>query len=81
MTTKLTLTVEESTIKKAKLYARQTGRSLSQIIENYLEMITEQEFDHNKLSPKLKSLVGIVKLPDDFDEKKELEDYFRDKHL
>ena len=81
MTTKLTLTVEESTIQKAKSYAKNTGRSLSEIIENYLETLTEEHVDKELLSPKLKKLVGIVKLPADFDEKKELNAYFENKHL
>ena len=42
MTTKLTLTVEKSVIERAKLYARNTGRSLSEIIENYLDSITQE---------------------------------------
>ena len=50
MTTKLTLTVEESTIKKAKLYAKHTGRSLSELIENYLETLTEENSDNKQLS-------------------------------
>lgn len=41
MTTKLTLTVEKSIIERAKLYAKSTGRSLSELIENYLETITK----------------------------------------
>jgi len=81
MTTKLTLTVEESTIKKAKLYAKNTGRSLSELVENYLEILTEENTDKSDLSPKLKSLVGAVKLPDDFDEEKELRFYMENKHL
>ena len=81
MTTKLTLTVEESTIRKAKSYAKNTGRSLSEIIENYLETLTEEHVDKELLSPKLKKLAGIVKLPADFDEKKELSAYFENKHL
>jgi len=81
MTTKLTLTVEESTIKKAKLYAKHTGRSLSELIENYLETLTEENADKTGLSPKLKKIVGAVKLPDDFDEKAELNAYFEKKHL
>jgi len=81
MTTKLTLTVEESTIQKAKSYAKNTGRSLSEIIENYLETLTEEHVNKELLSPKLKKLVGIVKLPADFDEKKELRTYFENKHL
>jgi hypothetical protein len=81
MTTKLTLTVEESTIKKAKSYAKHTGRSLSELIENYLETLTETHHGKDKLSPKLKKIAGVVKLPADFDEKKELNAYFENKHL
>ena len=81
MTTKLTLTVEEGVIQKAKSYAKHTGRSLSELVENYLETLTEENKDINQLSPKLKKLVGVVKLPTDFDEKKELNAYYEAKHL
>ena len=81
MITKLTLTVEESTIKKAKLYAKSTGRSLSELIENYLETLTESNKDQTDLSPTLKKIVGIVKLPADFDEKAALSSYLENKHL
>ena len=80
MTTKLTLTVEKSIIERAKVYAKNTGRSLSEIIEKYLETITEEESDQ-KTSPKLKKIIGAVKLPKDFDEDKELTSYFERKHL
>lgn len=80
MTTKLTLTVEKSIIERAKVYAKNTGRSLSEIIENYLETIT-QDNGTDKLSPKLKKLVGAVKIPKNFDEEKELRSYFENKHL
>lgn len=71
MTTKLTLTVEKSVIERAKVYAKNTGRSLSELIENYLTTITK-EGTNEALSPKLQKLVGAVRLPDDFDEKEEL---------
>jgi len=80
MTTKLTLKVEKSVIEQAKLYAKNTGRSLSQIIETYLETIT-QEANTNELSPKLKKIVGVVNLPKDFDDKKELRSVLEKKHL
>lgn len=79
MTTKLTLTVEKAIIDRAKSYAKSTGRSLSEIIENYLELIT-QESDNEKLSPKLRKIAGAVKLPKNFNEEKELRDYFEKKH-
>ena len=82
MTTKLTLTVEEGIIKKAKAYAKHTGRSLSELIETYLETLTKENHGETlQISPKLKKLVGSVNLPADFDEKKELDAYFERKHL
>jgi hypothetical protein len=80
MSTKLTLTVEKSIIERAKVYAKNTGRSLSELIENYLTILT-QEKDEAKLSPKLKKIVGSVKLPSNFDDDKELRSYFEEKHL
>jgi Family of unknown function (DUF6364) len=80
MTTKLTLTVEKAVIERAKMYAKSTGRSLSEIIETYLMTITEEGTGDN-LSPKLKSIVGVVSLPDDFDEKMELRAALEKKHL
>lgn len=80
MSTKLTLTVDKQIIERAKSYAKNTGRSLSEIIESYLASITEESGD-KELSPKLKKIVGAVKLPQNFDEKKELQTYFEKKHL
>jgi hypothetical protein len=80
MSTKLTLTVEKSVIERAKSYAKHTGRSLSELVESYLETITK-EGGEEQLSPKLKKIVGAVKLPKNFDEKKELRAYLEKKHL
>lgn len=80
MTTKLTLTVEKDVIERAKSYAKNSGRSLSELIEQYLDTLT-QENSHQEISPKLKKLIGVVKLPKDFDEEKELLSYLENKHL
>lgn len=80
MTAKLTLTVEKEVIDRAKSYAKKTGRSLSEIIENYLTTITDDS-ENNTLSPKLKKIVGIVKLPEDFDENEVLRTALEKKHL
>lgn len=81
MTTKLTLTVEKEVIERAKLYAKRTGRSLSDLIEKYLENITGEEKNHQHISPKLRKIVGSVKLPRNFNEEKELRAYLEKKHL
>jgi predicted HicB family RNase H-like nuclease len=40
MNAKLTLTIEQEVIEKAKKYAKQKGRSLSDLVENYFKTIT-----------------------------------------
>jgi len=80
MATKLTLTVEKSIIEREKSYAKNTGRSLSDIIECYLATITQETYT-TELSPRLKKIVGVVNLPKDFNEKEELRSALEKKHL
>lgn len=73
MNTKLTLTIEEDIIQRAKKYAKQKGRSLSDIVENYLKVITQEEHKTDvEITPLVKSLRGSFKAPNDFDYKEEL---------
>ena len=82
MNTKLTLTIEASVIERAKQYAKLKGRSLSDIIENYLLVITKDELKSEiDISPITKSLKGSFKAPADFDYKKELEKGLSEKYL
>lgn len=82
MSTKLTLTIEKSVIEKAKKYARNRERSLSDLIENYLKALTKEEpKNQEELSPMVKSLQGSFKMPKDFDYKKELTERLSEKYL
>jgi len=82
MSTKLTLTIEGTIIKNAKLYASKEERSLSDLIENYLKALTiEVKPQKNELTPKVKSLKGSFKLPENFDYKKEMTDRLSEKYL
>ena len=83
MNTKLTLTIEQEIIKRAKKYAKNKNRSLSDIIENYLKMLTkeEQKQTDNNLSPIVKSLKGSFKTPKNLDYKKELQKRLEKKYL
>ncbi|GAB2789172.1 DUF6364 family protein [Rhabdobacter roseus] len=75
MPTKLTLTIEQAVIDKAKKYAKERERSLSDIIENYLKVLTqERDPVEDELTPIVKSLKGSFKAPKDMDYKKELAD-------
>ena len=82
MATKLTLTLDQGVIEKAKKYAKGRGRSLSKIIENYLKAITaddqEQTFES---TPIVDSLKGSFKAPKDFNYKEELTKILEEKYL
>ena len=73
MNTKLTLTIERNLIDKAKRYAKGKGRSLSDIVENYLKVITKEEYTNViDSTPIVSSLRGSFKSPKDFEYEKEL---------
>jgi len=82
MNTKLTLTIEQSLIDKAKKYAKGKGRSLSDIVENYLKVLTTEE--HSKQidsTPITSALRGSFKAPEDFDYQNELSKALSKKYL
>lgn len=83
MNTKLTLTIEQKVIKKAKEYAKDKNRSLSDIIENYLKTLTkkDQAEDSERLNPIVKSLKGSFKMPKDMHYKEELRNRLEEKYL
>lgn len=84
MVTKLTLTVEEMVIQKAKNYAMQKGASLSSLVENYLLMITSDPLlgkDDIEITPRVRSLMGAFRAPAGFDYKAELSKALNDKYL
>jgi len=82
MTTKLTLTLEQHIIEKAKVYAKSKGRSLSDIIENYLKVVVVENSDLEiDIAPLAKALRGSFKKPADFDYKKQLSDRLAEKYL
>ena len=72
MTRKLILTIEEEVISSAKKYAQKKGKSLSNLVENYLKPISSKEPDLNAISPKVMKLLGVIKLPENFNYKSEL---------
>ena len=61
MNTKLTLSVDEQIIFKAKKYAKQNKKSLSQVIENYLTYLTEEDESDLEISSTVKKWAGRIK--------------------
>ncbi len=82
MNTKLTLTIEQSVIEKAKEFAKSKGRSLSDIVENYFKALVKEEgIVKSESTPITDSLRGSFKAPKDFDYKNELTKALKDKYL
>jgi hypothetical protein len=82
METKLTLRLNDSVIERAKLYAKSNKISLSKMIESYLDSLTKEQKDDDKIAitPLVESLSGVINLPSDFDYKKEYSDYIIEKY-
>jgi hypothetical protein len=72
MTTKLTLTMNDYIITAAKEYAKNEGKSLSDIVENYLTSLTTNEKSEEDISPKILKLMGTINLTEEGDYKKTL---------
>jgi hypothetical protein len=82
MDAKLTLNIDKDIARKAKVYARSNGRSLSDLVENYLKLLTKDSaIEDSEYTPRVKSLLGCISLPEDFDYKKEISDYLTKKYL
>ena len=82
MDAKLTLTIEEGLISRAKEYAKDQGRSLSDLVENYFKLLISDNYNIRKDAPDIvKELRGSFQAPEDFDYKKVLQDEIIRKHL
>lgn len=83
MNTKLTLTIEKEIIERAKRYAKAKDRSLSDIIENYLKVLTarENKESNKQLHQVVASLKGSFKMPKDMDYEKALKNRLEKKYL
>ena len=82
MDSKLTLNIDKDVTRRAKVYAKSEGRSLSDLVENYLKLLTKNSaIEESEFTPRVKSLLGCINLPDDFDYKKEIADYLTKKYL
>lgn len=83
MNSKLTIQLDSFVIEKAKQYAQAQKTSLSKMIESYLRSVTSDEDrkEEIEISPLVRSVSGVITLPEKFDYKKEYLDHITQKHL
>jgi hypothetical protein len=84
MNTELTLKLDKEVIESARKYAEMQNRSLSEMIESYLQSLVIQEIskdvDEISISPFVKSMSSGVHIPADLDYKTEYPKYLSDKY-
>ena len=64
---------------RAEILAKNSNRSLSEIVENYLDKITQSE--PPAVDDELEKIRGIIEVAEDFDEKQEIRDILTHKNL
>lgn len=77
MNTKLTLRLDDSLIRSAKVHSGKSGKSVSRLVSDYFALIDAKEPRvEPELTPRVKSLVGSLKgaRVDEGDYRRHLED-------
>ncbi|MCL1796784.1 MAG: DUF6364 family protein [Eggerthellaceae bacterium] len=59
MSVELTLCLDEKAVEKGKRFALQQNSSLSQLVENYFNLLDSSSLEEIPVSQKLQSLAGI----------------------
>ncbi len=79
MTTKLTLSIEKKTTERAKIFSSKTGKSISKMVEEYLNELVEKDAHKGSATAKLSALLKD-KAPADANWKQLKVDYLKKKH-
>lgn len=76
MKTKLTLSIDKRAADRAKRYARKRGKSLSELLERYMNTL-----DPEKKPTIVDSMVGIIRLPEGVEPEEIIKKAILKKHL
>lgn len=76
MDKKLTLSLDQNIIERAKMYAQMNNISVSKLIEAYLSSLTTKSEDIS-ITPLVESLSGVIDLED---KQSDYTDYLMDKY-
>ena len=78
MTTKLTLSIDAEKVKKIKRISKKRGRSVSKLVEDYIDRVDQEE---GKEDIDLNKVVGAFgKAPKNFDPDRIRWEYLKKKH-
>jgi Family of unknown function (DUF6364) len=84
MDAKITLKFDQQVVENAKLYAKKQNRSLSRIIESYLQSLTNDSVNKDKteiiISDFVKNMTSKNGVSSDLDYKKEYSNHISEKY-
>ncbi len=80
MIKKLTLTVDDTVIVKAKEYAAARNESLSKMVENYFRVLIRSDNTDDRLSETVSQLMGSIHVPEDFDYETAKLEYLKERY-
>ncbi|MBN2657192.1 MAG: hypothetical protein JXR86_09045 [Spirochaetales bacterium] len=82
MNRKLTLSLNDAVIKKAKKYAESNQESLSHLVENYFRYITDEVKETPpEYAPEVMELLGSISVPEEIDVEEVKRSYLEEKYL
>lgn len=61
MHSKLTLRLDSQLIRRAKAYAKRSGKSVSLVVADYFAALDVGEGEAQKLGPRVRSLLGVLR--------------------
>jgi len=61
MDTKLTLRLDAQLIRRAKAYAKRSGKSVSAVVADYFAALEAEDGGEMTLGPKVRSLIGVLR--------------------
>ncbi len=61
METKLTLRLDSQLIRRAKAYAKRSGKSVSSVVADYFAALDVGNGEEKRLGPKVRSLLGVLR--------------------
>lgn len=80
MDKKLTLSLDDSIIERAKKYAKSHNVSVSKLIESYLRSLTSKTLGVSEITPLVESLSGVIKMDENQDYKSDYTNFLMDKY-
>ena len=82
MTTNLSLDIDQKVVEKAEIYAKYYKKTISQLVEDYLIIVTsENEGENIQLGPITSQLAGIIELDSSKNYKELLTDALMEEHI